>query len=77
MKVKVTDNVELANQIRAKLKERNGLCPCKLVDAPENYCMCMEFLNQKSGECHCGLYMANVIVVYILKLRNKESVHYV
>lgn len=57
MKVKVTDNAELANQIRTKLKERNGLCPCKLVDAPENYCMCVEFLNQENGECHCGLYI--------------------
>ena len=57
MKVKVTDNTELANQIRAKLKERNNLCPCKFVDAPENYCMCKEFLEQPAGECHCGLYI--------------------
>lgn len=57
MKVKVTDDTELANQIRAKLKETGGLCPCKLVDIPENHCMCQEFLNQEVGECHCGLYI--------------------
>ena len=57
MKIKVTEDTELANQIRAKLKERNGLCSCKLIDAPENHCMCKEFLEQGVGECHCGLYI--------------------
>ena len=57
MKVKISDDTELVNQIRAKLKERNGLCPCKLIDAPENHCICKEFLDQGVGECHCGLYI--------------------
>ena len=57
LKIVVTDDTELANQIRAKLKERQGLCPCKLVDAPENHCMCKEFLEQEVGTCHCGLYI--------------------
>ena len=57
MKVKVTDDTELANQIRAKLKERNNLCPRKTIDAPENHCMCKEFLEQGVGECNCGLYI--------------------
>lgn len=57
MKVKVTDDIELANQIRARLKERNNLCPCKLIDAQENYCMCKEFLEQSTGKCSCGLYV--------------------
>ena len=57
MKVKITDDLELASQIRTKLKERNGLCPCKIIEALENHCMCKEFLEQSSGECHCGLYI--------------------
>ena len=57
LRIKTTDNTELANQIRAKLKERNGLCPCKIADIQENHCMCKEFLNQNVGECHCGLYI--------------------
>lgn len=61
MKVKISDDIELVNQIRAKLKERNGLCPCKLVDAPENHCICKEFLDQGVGECHCGLYIKTEI----------------
>ena len=61
MKVKISYDIELVNQIRAKLKERNGLCPCKLVDAPENHCICKEFLDQGVGECHCGLYIKTEI----------------
>jgi len=57
LKVKTSDNIELVNQIRAKLKERQGLCPQKQEDAPENHCMCKEFLEQGVGECHCGLYI--------------------
>jgi len=57
LKVKISEDTELVNQIRAKLKERNGLCPCKISDIPENYCMCKDFLEQNIGECHCGLYI--------------------
>ena len=57
LKVKISEDTELVNQIRAKLKERNGLCPCKINDIPENHCMCKDFLNQELGECHCGLYI--------------------
>ena len=57
LKIVVSDNEELVNQIRTKLTERSGLCPCKLKDIPENHCMCKEFLEQGLGECHCGLYI--------------------
>ena len=57
LKVKISEDTELVNQIRAKLKERNGLCPCKINDIQQNYCMCKDFLEQDIGECHCGLYI--------------------
>ena len=46
MKVKVTDNAELANQIRAELKTNLGYCPCKLIKNKDTKCMCKEFLEQ-------------------------------
>lgn len=61
LKVKISDDTELVNQVRAKLKERDGLCPCKLIDAPENHCICKEFLDQGVGKCHCGLYIKTEI----------------
>ena len=56
MKVKVNSDTELVNEVRKALKENNGYCPCKLEKIPENKCMCKEFLEQKTGLCHCGLY---------------------
>lgn len=58
MKVKVNNNAELVAEIRQKLKENDGYCPCRIDKTPENKCMCQEFINQKElGECHCGLYI--------------------
>lgn len=57
MKVKINDNKELVNEIRTKLKENNGYCPCCLIKSEDTKCMCKEFRNQELGECHCGLYI--------------------
>ena len=57
MKVKVTDNAELANQIRAELKTNLGYCPCKLIKNKDTKCMCKDFIEMEEGMCHCGLYI--------------------
>lgn len=57
MKIHVTDDVELREQIRQALKDNGGYCPCRLEKTPENKCMCREFLEQGVGACHCGLYI--------------------
>lgn len=57
LKVKVTEDIELANQIRAKLRENSGYCPCKIIKNEDTLCMCKEFREQDIGECHCGLYI--------------------
>lgn len=57
MKIKVSDDKKLVEEIRAKLKENQGYCPCKLVKTPDTKCICKEFLNQEyEGLCSCGLY---------------------
>lgn len=56
MTIKVTENKELANQIRAMLKSNNGYCPCKPLKTEDTKCICKEFMEQGLGECHCGLY---------------------
>lgn len=62
MKVKVNSNAELVAEIRQKLKENDGYCPCRIDKTPENKCMCQEFINQQEiGECHCGLYIKEEI----------------
>ena len=61
MTVTTNPDKELTAEIRAKLKENGGYCPCRLQKTPETKCMCKEFRDmierRESGECHCGLYI--------------------
>lgn len=58
MRVKVSDNKELVNEIRTKLKENNGYCPCSIIKNEDTICPCKNFREQKElGECHCGLWI--------------------
>lgn len=62
MKIRYSHNRQLVNEIKQKLKQNNGYCPCRIGTLPENKCMCQEFRQQISdpswsGECHCGLYV--------------------
>jgi len=54
---KMIKDKERAEKIRAKIKENDGYCPCKLEKTEDTKCICKEFLEQGVGECHCGLYI--------------------
>lgn len=55
--IKLNEDAELVKSIRKKLKENNGYCPCALLKNEDTKCMCKEFREMKTGECHCGLYI--------------------
>ena len=56
--IKVSDDLELVKEIRKRLKENDGYCPCKIEKTEDTKCMCKEFRETKhDGECHCGLYI--------------------
>lgn len=59
--VKLNPDTELVTEIKKKLKENNGYCPCRISKTPDTKCMCKEFRDMiKTGElgmCHCGLYV--------------------
>lgn len=57
MKIKLSDNKELVTELKKKLKENDNYCPCRLTKNEDTKCMCKEFREQDSGECHCGLYI--------------------
>lgn len=57
MAIKVSEDKELVQMIREKLKANDNYCPCRLEKIEATKCMCEEFRNQESGECHCGLYV--------------------
>ena len=51
------DDKELIEEIRQKLKENDGYCPCRIEKNDDTKCMCKEFREQEDGECHCGLFV--------------------
>lgn len=55
--IKLNENKELVKEIKQKLKENNGYCPCSLFKTKDTKCMCKEFKEQDIGECQCGLYV--------------------
>lgn len=58
MKIKLSGNKELVAEIKQKLKDNGGYCPCRLEQTKDTKCPCKEFREQnKVGECHCGLYV--------------------
>ena len=58
MRIKVSSNKEVVEEVRKKLRENSGYCPCKLIKNEDTKCICKEFMEQKElGECHCGLYI--------------------
>lgn len=62
MKVVLNSDTELVKEIKTKLKENQGFCPCRLTKTPDTKCMCKEFRGQIKngieGLCHCELYNA-------------------
>ena len=57
MKIKVSEDKEHVARIREQLKQNDGYCPCQLIRNDDTKCMCKEFREQETGECHCGLYI--------------------
>jgi ferredoxin-thioredoxin reductase catalytic subunit len=58
MKIMTNTDKELVADIRARLKENDGYCPCRLKKTEDTKCICKEFLEQDfEGPCHCGLYV--------------------
>ena len=65
IKVKLNSDTDLVTKIKTKLKENDGYCPCVLTKRSEDKCMCKNFRDQMEqripGECHCGLYVIELI----------------
>ena len=55
--IKLNPNKAVVEEIKTKLKANDGYCPCRTTKSQDTKCMCKEFREQTSGECHCGLYI--------------------
>lgn len=62
MKIEINPDKEFVKEMRAKIKEANGHCPCVPpgMRNADTKCMCAEFRKMidkgEPGYCHCSLY---------------------
>lgn len=57
LRIRLTEDHELRDEIRQALQTNSGYCPCALDRSEDTQCICKAFREQKSaGSCHCGLY---------------------
>ncbi len=57
MSIVLNPDEEYVKEVKRRLKDNNGYCPCSLLKTPETKCMCKEFREMDKGMCHCGLYI--------------------
>ena len=57
MRIVTNPDTEYVAEIRKKLRENEGYCPCSIIKNEDTKCMCKEFRGMESGMCHCGLYI--------------------
>lgn len=57
MRIEITSDPVKKKEILDALKTNGNYCPCRIEKTPDTKCMCKEFREQKSGPCHCGLYI--------------------
>lgn len=57
MNIRVCADAEHEAAMRAALEQNGGYCPCAIEKSEDTKCMCKDFREQESGECHCGLYV--------------------
>ena len=61
MRIVTNPDTEYVAEMRKKLKENAGYCPCSILRNADTKCMCKEFRDQIAdpefeGFCHCMLY---------------------
>ena len=61
MKIKLNENKEVVDTVKAGLERTGGYCPCMLAKNEDTKCMCKDFREKiddpdYEGYCHCMLY---------------------
>ena len=61
MTIKTNSDKKIVGKIRRQFKENGNICPRYKAQDSQNTCFCTEFIKQmldnKLGECPCGLYI--------------------
>lgn len=58
MRIMINQDKDLVEDIRARIRDNDGYCPCAIIHNDDTKCMCKAFRDEiDEGECHCGLYI--------------------
>lgn len=58
MLIKFNPDKEIVEEIKLRLKETGGYCPCAVFKTEDTKCPCKDFREKDTpGECYCGLYV--------------------
>lgn len=57
MEIKLNPEKDFVVEMRRKIKENNGYCPCSVIKNEDTKCICKDFFRMEEGTCHCGLYI--------------------
>ncbi len=52
----INPDPEFVAEMKRKIKENGGYCPCSLVKSEDTKCPCKAFRDMEEGTCHCNLY---------------------
>lgn len=56
MEIRVNPDKEIVKEIKEKIKNNDGYCPCQIEKSDRTKCICKNFLEGTDEWCHCGLY---------------------
>lgn len=56
----INPDTKYVEEVKFKIKENKGYCPCKIFKNIDTKCMCKEFREQQNGYCSCGLYFKDI-----------------
>lgn len=57
MSITLNPDKDFVEEMRKLIAANDGHCPCAIIKNEDSLCMCKDFREQESGECHCGLYI--------------------
>ena len=56
MKAKLNPDGAFVQNLKKRIRQNNGYCPCKLVKTPDAKCPCNDF--REGRGCDCGQYLS-------------------
>lgn len=61
-KIHLNPDNKVVEEVRKRVSDNDGYCPCALIHNEDTKCMCREFREStESGPCHCDMYIKEIV----------------